>query len=203
MIPICYEESVPAGASAACSGFMSIATEIFIKEFLSDVFMQTRSNAPTSMGVLGSVMTKSYQTQLNQETMGLARGEISRNHTNGMLPVEAREALGRSPIGTQDLRLAVQVCGKGILGHYPITCAEIVGGWRDTEVWEMDDLEELEETIAAAAEIHPEVNGVDSMSNMMDVDDADIVSPWEGGTKSDRDQLGSILDECLNIGSTD
>ena len=105
MVPICYEESVVNGAAFPCATFMAIATENFIKGFLSSVFSRTRSNGPS--GTINGTTTHKYRRQLEQEEMAFTRGELVKNSANGLLPIEAKEASGREALGVRDIRLTL------------------------------------------------------------------------------------------------
>src|ERR1700712_94170 len=48
MLPICYENGLVSGHSPDAAQFMSVATETFLKQFLSSVYDKTRSNGPGS-----------------------------------------------------------------------------------------------------------------------------------------------------------
>ncbi|PGH11211.1 hypothetical protein AJ80_07216 [Polytolypa hystricis UAMH7299] len=185
MVPICYEESIVGGASFPCAVYMAIATENFIKEFLSSVFSRTRSNGPS--GTINGTMTRRYRRQLQHEEMAFARGELVKNTANGLLPVEAKEASAREALGVRDLRLSLEL-GGGLLGHMPLIISQIMGGY-------------VEEELEAERQDYAEVveNGVSQASpaDEMDIDDANW--EWEGGNSEDREQLMNLLDDCLSM----
>ncbi|KAK2798221.1 hypothetical protein FQN50_008919 [Emmonsiellopsis sp. PD_5] len=183
MVPICYEESVVNGATMPCAVYMAIATENFVKEFLSTVFARTRSNGPS--GTINGTMTRKYRRQLQREEMAFTRGELVKHTTSGFLPVEAKEASTRQALGVPDLRLALDL-GGGLLGHMPLVVSEILGGYveEELEAERNDYMESL-------------INDADRFSDKMEIDEAGW--EWEGGTAQDREQLGSLLDGCLSM----
>ncbi|KAL1846058.1 hypothetical protein Plec18167_008873 [Paecilomyces lecythidis] len=188
MVPICYEESVVSGAGFTCAEFMAIATETFVKEVLSSVFARTRSNGPS--GTINGMMTRNYRRQLEREELAFTRGEIAKDVTTGLLPVEAREASARKPLGVKDLRVSLEL-GGGLLGHMPLIIDEIMGGYVEDEL-EAERQDILSE-IANGNKIESQPSPVDEME--IDEDGWD----WEGGATDDREQLGSLLDECLSM----
>ncbi|PGH36591.1 transcriptional coactivator HFI1/ADA1 [[Emmonsia] crescens] len=188
MVPICYEESVVNGASFPCAVFMSIATENFVKEFLSTVFARTRLNGPS--GTINGTMTRKYRRQLEREEMAFTRGELVKHTTSGFLPVEAREANTRQALGVPDLRLALEL-GGGLLGHMPLVVDEILGGYVEEEL--EAERQDYMESINDAGNL----NGVDGYSDDMDIDESGW--EWDGATSKDRAQLGSLLDDCLSM----
>ncbi|KKK25597.1 hypothetical protein ARAM_005106 [Aspergillus rambellii] len=186
MTPICYEESVANGAGAACAEFMAIATETFVKEVLSVVFSRTRCNGPS--GTINGMMKRTYRQQLEREELAFTRGEIAKDSATGLLPVEAKEASVRSPLGVRDLRLALEI-GSGVLSHMPLVIDHIMGGYLEDEL-EADKQDRIYE--------------IDDTKHMDFVDEMEIdevESDWEGATTADRDQLGALLDECLSMAS--
>ncbi|GKZ33252.1 transcriptional coactivator hfi1/ADA1 [Aspergillus brasiliensis] len=189
MVPICYEESIVSGASLPCAEFMATATETFVKEVLSVVFSRTRSNGPS--GTINGMMMRKYRQQLEREELAFTRGEIVKDSATGLLPVEAKEASTRKPLGVRDLRLSLEL-GGGVLSHMPLLVDQIMGGYLEDEL-ETDKQDRVEEVIEV-----PDTKA-DSFMDEMDVDEAEF--DWEGGTVTDREQLGALLDECLSMAS--
>ena len=189
MVPICYEEALPNGCTSPCAELMAIATETYIKETLSTIVALARSNGPATLN--DGIRTHKYKRQLEKEEEGFLRGEVARNSVNGMLPVEAKEAIGRRELGMADLRLAVEI-GGGTLGQMPLTIERIMGGYQEGE---------LEEESKHWRDVDGEVDDrpEPDMANgdVMSLDENDW--GWEGGGQSDRDQLGALLDDCLAI----
>ncbi|OOF90776.1 hypothetical protein ASPCADRAFT_400506 [Aspergillus carbonarius ITEM 5010] len=191
MVPICYEESIVSGASLPCAEFMAIATETFVKEVLSVVFSRTRSNGPS--GTINGMMMRKYRQQLESEELAFTRGEIVKDSATGLLPVEAKEASTRNPLGVRDLRLSLEL-GGGVLSHMPLLVDQIMGGYLEDEL-ETDKQDRIDEVV----EITHAGAKPDSFVDEMEVDDAEL--DWEGSTATDREQLGALLDECLSMAS--
>lgn len=189
MIPICYEESIVSGAGFPCAEFMAIATETFVKEVLSVVFSRTRSNGPS--GTINGMMMRKYRQQLEREELAFTRGEIVKDAATGLLPVEAKEASTRKPLGVRDLRLALEL-GGGVLSHMPLIVDQIMGGYLEDEL-ETDKQDRGDEP----AQANYDDTRPNNFTDDMDLDDLD--SEWEGGTAADHNQLGALLDDCLSI----
>ena len=189
MIPICYEESIVSGAGLPCADFMAIATETFVKEVLSVVFSRTRSNGPS--GTINGMMMRKYRQQLEQEELAYTRGEIVKDGASGLLPVEAKEAAVRKPLGVRDLRLALEL-GNGVLSHMPLIIDQVMGGYLE------DELEtEKQDRTDDSAPVFNDDDAKADFTDEMDLDEAD--SGWEGAGAADQEQLGSLLDECLSM----
>lgn len=191
MVPICYEESLPSGAGLPCAEFMAIATETFVKEMLSAVFSRTRSNGPS--GTINNMMMRKYRHQLEVEELAYTRGEIAKDAATGLLPIEAKEASMRRPLGVRDLRLTLEL-GGGVLGHMPLIVDQIMGGYLEDEL-EAEKQNRLENGVGGPQE--KVKRGEDEMD--LDEDEDDSLLDWEGGTVGDRDQLSGLLDECLSM----
>ena len=197
MVPICYEESLVNGCSAACADFMATATEQYIKEVLSGIFGRTRSNISASSG--NGIMTRKYRQQLEREEEAWLRGDVIKGAGNGMLPVEAREAMGRQPLGMGDLRLALEV-GNCSLGQMPLVVERVMGGYLEGELeeWGQDGTNEGDErgVVSGAEGVVNGANGINADEPPIDESDWG----WEGGGTADRDKLNSLLDDCLAVG---
>ncbi|PWY92951.1 hypothetical protein BO70DRAFT_328414 [Aspergillus heteromorphus CBS 117.55] len=191
MVPICYEESIVSGASLPCAEFMAIATETFVKEVLSVVFSRTRSNGPS--GTINGMMMRRYRQQLEREELAFTRGEIVKDSATGLLPVEAKEASTRKPLGVRDLRLSLEL-GGGVLSHMPLLVDQIMGGYLDDEL-ETDKQDRIDDVV----EITLDDTTPNNFADEMEVEDRE--PDWEGGTIADREQLGALLDECLSMAS--
>ncbi|KAE8350267.1 WD40 repeat-like protein [Aspergillus coremiiformis] len=191
MIPICYEESVVSGAGLPCAEFMATATETFVKEVLSVVFSRTRSNGPS--GTINGMMMRKYRQQLEREELAYTRGEIVKDGATGLLPVEAKEASVRKPLGARDLRLALEI-GGGVLSHMPLIVDQIMGGYLEDEL-ETDKQDRGDEVL----EIPNDNTNLKNPTNSVETDEGEI--GWEGATVADQEHLGSLLDECLSMAS--
>ena len=196
MVPICYEESLVNGCSPACADFMATATEQYIKEVLSGIFDRTRSNIPASSG--NGIMTKKYRRQLEREEEAWLKGDVIKGVGTGLLPVEAKEAMSRQPLGMGDLRLALEV-GNCALGQMPLVVERVMGGYQEGELEELSlegrDVADPERRVNGA-ETSNGINGVNGEE--MSTDDSDW--GWEGGGVADRAKLNALLDDCLAIG---
>lgn len=196
MVPICYEESLVNGCSAACADFMATATEQYIKEVLSGIFGRTRSNISASSG--NGIMTRKYRQQLEREEEAWLRGDVIKGAGNGMLPVEAREAMGRQPLGMGDLRLALEV-GNCSLGQMPLVVERVMGGYLEGELEEWGQEGTIEANERGGVVGVEGVNGVNGInSDEPPIDESD--RGWEGGGTADREKLNSLLDDCLAVG---
>lgn len=221
MLPICYETGLVSGHSADVSQFMSVATETFVKQFLSSVFDKTRSNGPGSGGSAGSgggaswIMTHKYRIQLEKEEEAWLRGEIQRDKS-GLLPIEAKAASERGPLGMADLRTALEMGDCG-LSQMPIVIEQVLFGYREGELERWDDYslpsgyekalqrvpDEADITMTGADFSVKRINGINGVNGHGDdfgaMDEEDW--GWEGAGSKDRDALDDILDSCLAIGS--
>lgn len=187
MVPICYEESVASGAGFPCAEFMAIATETFLKEVLSSVFSRTRNNGPS--GTINGMVTRKYRRQLEREELAFARGEIAKDIATGLLPVEAREASSRNPLGVKDLRLSLNL-GGALLGQMPLVINNIM------TTYDEDELDCERQGYIEELRTKPDEDADVQSADEMDIDEE---WGWEGGTMADRDQLDSLLDGCLSL----
>lgn len=202
MVPICYEESVPGGASEASADLVAIAAETYIKECLALVFHRTRSNMPglvgmgaAAAGVSNGILTSGYKSVLSGEEAKFAKGEVQRGRENGLLPVEAREAALRRTVCIGDLKVAKEIKGRG-LGEFVTPYVEewVADGWEEGE---------REEWKSMMGEREEGSNGVVPMAidgEMDGEDEGGGAWGWDGtGTKA-GDELSSLLDDCLAVG---
>ncbi|KAK3377845.1 transcriptional regulator of RNA polII, SAGA, subunit-domain-containing protein [Podospora didyma] len=214
MLPFCYEAGLTSGHVSDAAQFMSLATETYIKEVLSTIFSRTRSNGPGDSGNAGFgpgsgwVQTHKYRRQLAREEEAAARGEVTRDKS-GLLPVEAKAAGERGPLGMSDLRLAVEMGDCG-LANFPIVSKSVVYSYREGELENWDDYTfinrhdphtEIEEDVEMGGTINGEKssalpNGVHP-GDQMDIDN-DMW--WEGADPNEGDFLDGVLDQCLAVG---
>jgi transcriptional coactivator HFI1/ADA1 len=208
MLPFCYEAGLVNGHGPEVAQLMTIATETFIKEMLSAVFARTRSNGPGDSASAGFgsgpgwIQTKRYRQQLRREEDALIRGEVSRDKS-GLLPVEAKAASERQPLGMADLRLALDLGDCG-LGSFPIVAKSVVYNYREGELENWDDYSWIDEGGP------PELMDLDMLKSdntltngivhaePMEIDDQ---WGWEGTDEMDLQALDSVLDSCLAVGS--
>ncbi len=221
MTPICYENSLVGGHSGDAAQFMAVATETFVKGFLSSVFDKTRANGPGASGSAGSgggggwVTSWRYRRQLEQEEELFMQGLITRDKS-GLLPVEAKAAAERGSLGMQDMRLALEVGECGV-GQMPVVVSQILNGFREGELENWDDFMEIdgyEERLMMHDESDlvmtgmgtpktkvggiNEVNGTKSSGKKTEDEDIDMSDyGWEGADERDQDDLNSLLDAIL------
>ncbi|KAJ9156427.1 Transcriptional coactivator HFI1/ADA1 [Pleurostoma richardsiae] len=213
MLPSCYEAGLVSGHAPDAAHYMSVATECFIKEVLAGIFSRTRSNGPGESGSAGFgtgtswIQTHKYKRQLVQEEGAALRGDVTRDK-GGLLPVEAKSAGERGPLGMADLRLALDMSDCG-MSQFPIIAKSIIYNYRDGELENWDDYTWLDGQGGAVwKESGVEVNGVNgtqgetlpngvSHDDHMDIDDE---MWWEGADNQDVDGLDGILDSCLAVG---
>lgn len=210
MVPICYEESVPGGASETCADLVAVAAETFIKECLTMVFHRTRSNAPSlvgmgaaAAGVSNGIVTSGYRRQLIEEEDRFGRGEVQKGRENGLLPVEAREAASRRVVGVGDLKVAKEVRGRGLSGFAtPFVGEWVADSWveGEREEWRrgMDDLQ-IQRENGMEGVVSMAVDGDLHLAN--GDDNKNVAWGWEGTGVKAGEELGSLLDDCLAVRS--
>jgi transcriptional coactivator HFI1/ADA1 len=211
MLPICYEVGLTSGHVPDAAQFMSVATETYLKEVLSSIFSKTRSNGPGTAGSAGTgggaswVQTQKYRVQLEKEEEAWLRGEIQRDK-GGLLPVEAKAASDRAPLGMADVRTALELGDCG-LGQMPVVMEQIVFGYREGELEAWDDYSYLEGySIPLIHDMDGDItmggtNGVNGTNGVSHDYDADSDSGWVGGEYEDKTDLDNLLDSCLAIGA--
>ncbi|KAL7909759.1 transcriptional regulator of RNA polII, SAGA, subunit domain-containing protein [Trichoderma velutinum] len=206
MLPFCYEAGLVNGHASDASHLMSVATETFIKEVLTQIFSRTRSNGPGDSGSAGYgigttwVQTHKYSRQLHREEDAAQRGEITRDKA-GLLPVESKAASERGPLGIADVRVALEMADSGI-SQFPIVTAQILYGYREGELENWKDYTWIngEPPAPPVEELVP--NGDFGLTNgaLPDTMDIDNEIGWEGAENLDMDMLDSVLDSCLAVG---
>lgn len=211
MLPFCYEAGLVSGHAQDAAQLMLAATETYMKDVLSTIFSRTRSNAPGASGGTGLsvgtswIQTHAYKKQLAIEENACRRGEISRDKA-GLLPVEAKAAAERGPLGLSDMQLALELADFGT-ANFPVIATSITNGYREGELESWDDYtwlpgEEVTELPDGVPSV-PAINGGPSTDlpngdgDAMDIDD-DVW--WEGGTDHDNSQLDAALESCLTVG---
>lgn len=217
MLPFCYEAGLASGHAPDAAQFMAVATDNFIKEVLSTMFSRTRSNGPGDSGNAGFgpcgswVQTHKYRRQLAREEEAFQRGEVTRDKS-GLLPVEAKAASERGPLGIADFRLAVEMGDCG-MANFPTIARSVIYSYREGELENWNDytyvdgrerIAELEDEDvemggvngpAKAKGSEPRTNGV-GHGDAMDID-SDMW--WEGADATDGDFLDGVLDSCLAV----
>ncbi len=208
MLPICYETGLVSGHVPDAAQFMSVATETFIKEVLSSIFSKTRSNGPGASGSAGTgggaswIQTHKYKAQLEREEEAALRNEIQRDKC-GLLPIEARAASERGPLGMADMRTALEL-GDCMLGQMPAVVQQIMFGYREGEVeawndysWPDTHVKIVGEDTDGDVEMGG-TNRVNGMNGHYDGDEDDW--GWEGAGTDDKFALDNLLDSCLAVG---
>ncbi|KAI2625726.1 transcriptional regulator of RNA polII, SAGA, subunit-domain-containing protein [Hypoxylon sp. NC1633] len=211
MLPICYEQGLISGHAPDAAQFMTVASETFIKEFLSTVYSRTRSNGPGDSGSAGFgsgtgwIQTHKYRRQLRREEVAFAKGELSRDKS-GLLPVEAKAASERPPLSMADLRLSLEIGDCGI-SAFPIVRKLVINTFRDGEL----------ENYTNYTWLHgrkpkdygdPRVENVNGNKSRaltnggaypepMDIDEEEPT--WDGAAPDDMMMLDSVLDSCLAV----
>lgn len=210
MLPFCYEAGLVSGHAQDAAQLMLVATETYMKDVLSTVFSRTRSNAPGASGSTGLnvgttwIQTHGYKKQLAIEEDACRRGEITRDKA-GLLPVEAKAASERGPLGLSDMQLALELADFGT-ANFPVIATSITNGYREGELESWDDYtwlpgNEIDAQPDAAAPL-PMINGgpsTDLSNGHGDPMDIDEEMWWEGGTTDDSVQFDSMLDSCLTV----
>ncbi|KAI1104781.1 transcriptional regulator of RNA polII, SAGA, subunit-domain-containing protein [Jackrogersella minutella] len=208
MLPICYEAGLVNGHASDATQFMTVAAETFIKEFLTTVFSRTRCNGPGDSGSTGFgsgtswIQTHQYRRQLRREEAALSRGELSRDKS-GLLPIEAKAASERAPLGMADLRLALELGDCGI-SSFPIIKKSVIYTYRDGELENYNNYTWLNGikprdygdsgTTINGSGSHAITNG-GAYPEPMEIDEE---SPtWDGASPQDMSTLDGVLDSCL------
>ena len=199
LLPICYDLGLPNGHANDVGQFLTIATETFIKEFLSVVFRRTRSNGPgdprrAGLGAGSAwIQTNKYRRQLRREEKALARGDISRDKT-GLLPIESKAASERRPLDVADLRVALDI-GDCNLSNFPAVTKSVVFNYREGELERWDDYTYVDGYKSSIFE-DIGVGGIIGHSDPMEID-SENYGEWDGVENMDMDQLDNMLDSCL------
>lgn len=227
LTPLCFRGGLPNGASTTCAGYLATAAECYIKEKLSIIYMKTRLNM--TGGSASGAMTHRFKQQLGQEEDLASRGLLER--VNGLLPVEAREAANRRPIGMSDLKLAMKT-GDSLFGQFPFLRATVEMSRPDGEHEEnvqqrrnvFQELRQQQEAearrlkLVEASDPDTKMNGVDHAGGQHDSLESHTSSSnntkgpfghfaddddlgWQGGSRNARSTLNSLLDGVLSAES--
>jgi transcriptional coactivator HFI1/ADA1 len=210
MLPFCYEAGLANGHTPDAPQLMSVATETFIKEVLTQIFSRTRSNGPGETGGAGFsigttwIQTHKYRKQLHAEEDAAQHGRLTRDK-NGLLPVESKAASERGPLGMADVRLALELADTGMT-QFPVLMAQILYSYREGELEHWDDYSWVhgQEPLGGDEWNFPEVNGRDVVelpNGQADPMDIDHEAYWDGADTMDMDMLDGMLDSCLAVGS--
>ena len=212
MLSFCAEAGLQSHQQDAAQ-FMSIATETFIKEVMSSVFSRTRVNGPGDSGNAGFgqvsawVQTHKYRRQLAREEEAFARGELTRDKS-GLLPIEAKAASERGPLGAADFRIALEIGDCG-LANFPIIAKSVVYEYREGELENWNDYTYIDGREPTNEQEDVEMGGMTMITRKPDTlpngihhgDPMDIDNDlwWEGADVADGDFLDSVLDSCLAV----
>ena len=222
MLPICYENGLPGGSGADCASFMNTATEIYIKEALTNFLSRVTSNGDKYIKIA------SYKRAVEKDEERVARGEIGRT-AGGYLPVELEEMRKRKPLCMEDIRLALDL-GDSYLGQVPLIAGQIANGrYLDAEGVDPPGpaAEEPIRPAIASVAMQRSVSGAGAVTNgvaarapsqngvaaglglglqtgfRVDLGDPMQVDEewgWNGGQVGDLEGLDSVLDGCLAVG---
>ena len=164
-------------------------------------------------------MTHKYRRQLEKEEELWMRNEIHRDKS-GLLPIEAKVASERGPLGMADLRTALEIGDCG-LGTMPLTIHKVMADYREGELdgWDEYTMYEAGKAISLPSRarddiimsntnaVHStEMNGVgvptglDALTRVKEQqDDEDFENDygWPGSSFLDRQNLNSVLDSLL------
>ncbi|KAK5056676.1 hypothetical protein LTR84_012208 [Exophiala bonariae] len=187
MVPICYEEAIASGCSTQCADLVGIASEMYLKNILSEVFNRTRSNGPryeNSAG--GGILTTSYKRKIEREEAEVKAGKLQRTRDDDMLPCEAQAAYSRRPLAMVDLQLSSQV------GPLPWNGSPVIA-WNINNASAGYDYDEW-----YTEQDQVMTNGHVDDPDALDIDNADNYG-WEGAGAQDRPRLDSVLADCLAI----
>lgn len=207
MLPFCYEAGLPSGHVADAPQLMSVATETFVKELLTQIFARTRSNGPGDSGSAGYgvgttwIQTHKYRRQLHIEEEAAHRGEISRDKS-GLLPIEARAAGERGALSMADVRVALEMADTGI-SQFPIVATQVLYSYRDGELENWEDYTWMDgiEPDGRIEELNSDLVNGELTNGHHDAMDIDNDMYWEGAESTDMDMLDGMLDTCLAVGS--
>ena len=193
MLPICYEEGIPAGCDNGCADLMNVATENYVKELISNILLRIRSNGDHY------IKTAAYQQQLQREEDAWLKGAVARSN-GGLLPVEAMAAEMRRPLEIDDMRLALCL-GDASIGQ-PSLMAERLASGDHIKTEEVESTYEDHCSDDAGVDSRNKINISSSIQCFTTGDQiiADFASEWPGSALSDRQALSVVLDDCLSIG---
>lgn len=190
MVPICYEESIPQGASMQSAELVATSAEFYLKDFLGTVFNRVRSNGPRyENGAGGGIMTSGLKKQMEKELDLVKEGKLQRNRDDDLLPAESHMTKTRRPLGLNDFKLANHV-GPTLWNRSPLIGFDVENNTteNDYEDWRADKEQ------AALLNGHSGRNEDD-----MEVDEEDDGDDfdWDGEGFGNRGILDSLIDGCL------
>jgi len=210
LLPYCYEAGLVSGHVQDAAHFVSVATESFVKEVLSSIFSKTRGNGPgdSSSAGLGTgttwVQTHTYRRQLAREEDAVQRAEITRDKS-GLLPIEAKAASERGPLGMADVRTALDMGDCGIV-KFPVLTASILASYREGELENWEDytwLPTAERSTTGPRQLPTASEGTRHVNGVLDPSTVDIDTElwWDGAEGQNVLAIDIVLDSCLAVGS--
>ena len=173
-----------------CAEFLELALQTWVKEALTSIASKVRSNGPNY------IKTAKYKRRLEHEEDMFIRGELSRD-TAGRLPVEKEAADKQRPLDLADLKLAFSL-GDPFLAHLPLGFARLHAG-RYERMAQALAREENEFSKLNGLTTEALVNGVNGHHPDTTAPDPNEDYGWQGGTTADRDFLGSLLDDIMDV----
>ena len=213
--PLCFEEGVSGGVSAsvlpACAELLEQATEVYLKEMLGAMCAHSRANDE------GCIQTRAFRRQFRREEADAERGTVQRS-VAGLLPVELNARAKRTPLGIEDLRLAIEL-KDSFFRHNRFLAASLAVPRR----CEPEPTQAMMQGMVNGGSFsgngngnggggakRPMANGFggkyergESIVPASVVDAAATAAAdwsWRGGGKADTDDLLGSLDECLAFG---
>jgi len=200
MVPICYEEAIPQGSSAACAEFVVTGAEFFLKDILNTIFERVRANGP-SYEYLGNghdghfgggIFTAKYRKQVTKEMDLVKAGLLQRTRDDDMVPAEYNASKTRRPLGVSDFKLADRV-GPKLYSRVPLLGFELANNATETDYddWKADRTQL--NSVQTNGNGHTE-NGAKT-DDEMDLDEDAF--DWDDTDWGGRGALDSLLDDCL------
>ena len=189
---MCAEEGLAPGSTRAnqdAAEYIELATECFMKGMLGQIFSHVRSDSEDCM------QTHGFRRQVVQEEADLERGTLQRNPA-GLLPVEMDLQSRRQALGMSDLDLAVKLSDSYL--HQDLFLEQTILCDRYPDLGRAHSTSNAEGRSKAAA-----TNGTMTHSERARMDDRmDIDEPHHlaGESVTERNELMSVLDDCLAVG---
>ena len=145
MLPICYEEALPNGPADQCAEFVATATEMYIKDVVSQILSLVRSN-------------------------NLPHHHASRNLVNGARK-NVLGSVGGRPLSLADMRVALGISSCN-MGHMPDIIEDVMSSWPEgvLEGWDTYDQEidfDVRPHTTYTSTPHLNVNAVPSTQDML------------------------------------
>lgn len=189
--PIAAEEGLASSTQStvqACAELVEQATEVFMKELVSQMNARSRSNGE------GCIQTAKFRRQLHREEEDVELGVVQRNAA-GLLPVETEMHAHRSALNMDDMRLGVLQDDNYMRQNT----------FLEEHVWLSRYAEDPDPEVPRVNGTYhvPTVNGSSSRAGHVAAEDAmafDEPESWQGGTSAAHSELLGVLDDCLAVG---